>query len=537
MEAKMTRRIFSLFVISIFILTACGSDAKKTDYDVVVIGAGGGGLASAARLAINKKKVLLIEQHWKVGGYMGSFQRGDYIFEIGLHAMDGLDPKYGMNVQVFKDLDIYQRVKPIKMDPMYKVIYPSLTLVVPADPDAYIKLLIEKFPAEKKGIEDFYATMGRIFDAMNAGLLINRGEYAAGMWAMMKNPRVMGTLMYYLNSTMAEFLNEFFKDKLLIAAMTALTGMLGDGPDNISGLVFAAMWNSYHRGGYSYFEGGSQSVATALENSIKEHGGEIMLSTLVTKIIVEDGKVTGIQTKDGKTITCKYVVSNANAPDTFFKLVGEDKLDKDFVDKLKTMEVGAASFNLYIGVKKDFRNLFAGTSHQIIVNEFDDYTKIFQPMKDGDIEKVQFGIANYSNLESNIAPKGKNVISVVTLMPYDWNNGWRESEGPEQYKKLKEEVAKKLIARIEKQLPGLTANMEVLEVATPRTNEHFTLNYRGSIYGWANSINQSMLNRLPNKTPIKNLYLAGAWTFPAGGQSAVLMSGYTAAEAITKDMD
>jgi prolycopene isomerase len=398
-------------------------------------------------------------------------------------------------------------------------------------------LLIEKFPNEKQGIEDFYATMDRIFSAMNAGLLLTRGHYAAGMWEMTKNPRMMGTLMWYLNSTMADFLNEYFKDKLLIAAMTALTGMLGDGPDNISGLVFAAMWNSYHRGGYSYFEGGSQSVATALENSIKEHGGEIILSTLVTKIIVEDGKAVGVQTKEGKTITCKYVVSNANAPDTFLKLVGGDKLDKKFVDDLKKMEVGAATFNLYIGVKKDYRNLFAGTSHQIIVNEFDDYTKIFQPMKDGDIEKVQFGIANYSNLEPNIAPKGKNVISVVTLMPYDWNNGWRESEGPEQYKKLKEEVAKKLIKRIEKQLPGLSSSIEVLEVATPRTNEHFTLNYKGSIYGWANSLSQSMLNRLPQKTPVKNLYLAGAWTFPAGGQSAVLMSGYSAAELITADMD
>ena len=533
----MKHRILSVFIASVFLLTACGSDAKKTDYDVIVIGAGGGGLAATARLAINKKKVLLIEQNSKVGGYMGSFKRGDYTFEIGLHSMDGLDPKCGMNVQVFKDLDIYQRVKPIKMDPMYKVIYPSLTLVVPADPDAYIKLLIEKFPNEKKGIEDFYATMGRIFGAMNAGLLLNRGQYAAGMLEMMKNPRMMGTMMWYLNSTMADFLNEFFKDKLLIAAMTALTGMLGDGPENISGIVFAAMWNSYHRGGYNYFEGGSQSVATALENSIKEHGGEIMLSTLVTKIIIENGKVAGVQTKDGKTITCKYVVSNANAPDTFLKLVGEDKLKKDFVDKLKKMEVGAATFNLYIGVKKDYRNLFAGTSHQIIVNEFDDYTKIFKPMKDGDIEKVQFGIANYSNIDPNIAPKGKNVISVVTLMPYDWNKGWRESEGPEQYKKLKEEVAKKLIRRIEKQLPGLTSNMEVLEVATPRTNEHFTLNYKGSIYGWANSVNQSMLNRLSQKTPIKNLYLAGAWTFPSGGQSAVLTSGYMAAEAIMADMN
>ncbi len=533
----MMKRVLSVLIVLVFLLSACGSESKKTDYDVVVIGAGGGGLAAAARLCINKKKVLLIEQHSKVGGYMGSFQRGDYTFEIGLHAMDGLDPEKGINVQTLKDLDIYRRVKVIRMDPMYKVIYPGLEIVVPADADAYKKILIEKFPKEKEGIENFFATMDRISEAMSAGILLSHGEYGAGLWKMISHPRNLGTMMYYFNSTMAELLNEFFKDKLLIAAMTALTGMLGDGPDNISGLIFSVMWNSYHKGGYNYFEGGSQAVATALENVIKENGGEIMLSTLVTKIIVENGTAVGVETKDGKTISCRYVVSNANAMDTFLKLVGEDRLDKDFIDELKNMEVGAATFNLYLGVKKDYSNLFAGTSHQIIVNEFDDYTKIFQPMKDGDIEKVQFGIANYSNVEPNIAPKGKNVISVVTLMPYDWNNGWNESLGPEAYNKLKNEVAQKLIKRIEKILPGLSSNIEVLEVATPRTNEHFTLNYRGSIYGWSNSVEQSMMSRLPQKTPIKNLYLAGAWTFPAGGQSAVLVSGYTAAETITADMD
>ncbi len=533
------KKIFSLLIVSLFVFTSCGSDVKEASdvYDAVVIGSGGGGLGAAARLALAGKKVIIIEQHSKVGGYMGSFSRGDYTFEISLHSLDGLDPELGMNVQVFKDIGIYNKVKPIRMDPMYKVTYPSLSMTVPADAEEYKKLLIEKFPHEKEGIEDFYATMGRIFDAMSAGIELQRGNYATGLWGFMTSPRAIGTLMWYLNSTMADFINDFFTDKLLISAMTALTGMLGDGPDNISGLVFAAMWNSYHRGGYYYFEGGSQAIATALEEVIEKNGGEVLVDTLVTKIIVEDGKAVGVKTDDGKIYKSKYVVSNANAMDTFNKLVGKEYLEEDFLKELNEMEVGAAIFNVYIGVNKDYNHLFAGTSHQIIVNEFDDYTKIFKPMKDGDIEKIQFGIANYSNLEPGIAPKGKNVISVVTLMPYDWHDGWDESKGKVAYNKLKNEVAQKLITRIEKVLPGLRSKMEVLEVATPRTDEHYTLNTKGSIYGWANSVEQSMLNRLAQVTPIDNLLLAGAWTFPAGGQSAVLMSGLTAANMIISDLD
>jgi len=91
-----------------------------------------------------------------------------------------------------------------------------------------------------------------------------------------------------------------------------------------------------------------------------------------------------------------------------------------------------------------------------------------------------------------------------------------------------------LIKRAEKHLPGLSSHIEVMEVGSPRTMEHFTLNPKGTIFGWDNIPGQSMMNRLPQETPIPNLFLAGAWTFPGGGQSAVLNSGVMAAQKILK---
>ncbi len=533
----MKKKMFSLIIILIFAIISCGSDGKKTDYDVVIVGAGGGGLATAARLTLAKKRVLLIEQHSKAGGYMGSFSRGDYTFEISLHAMDGLDPECGTNVHIFNNLGIYNKVKPIKMDPMYKVIYPGLSLAVPADAEEYKKILLEKFPKEKEGIENFYTTQGRFFNVMNAVMEFQNGNYLSGFGGLIKSPVSIGTLLWYMNSTTADYLNEFFTDKLLISTITALTGMLGDGPDDVSCILFATMWNNFHRGGYYYFAGGSESIVTALEEVIEGNSGEIILDTLVTKILVEEGAAAGVRTEDGKTYTSKYVVSNANAPDTFSKLVGKEHLDGNFLKELYERKVGASIFNVYLGVKKDYNDLFAGTSHQIIVNESDDYMENFKLTNEGDITKAIFGMANYSNLEPDIAPRGKNVISIITIMPYNWHNGWNESEGRDAYKKLKTQVAMKLLKRAEEYLPGLSANIEEMEIATPRTNEHYTLNYKGSIFGWANSIEESMLNRLPQATPIDNLYLAGAWTFPAGGQSAVLMSGLTAANMIIDKMD
>ena len=130
------------------------------------------------------------------------------------------------------------------------------------------------------------------------------------------------------------------------------------------------------------------------------------------------------------------------------------------------------------------------------------------------------------------APPGKNVISIVSMMPYDYKGDWYESESYEKYDALKNEVAQIFIDRAEKLVPGLKDSIEVMEVGSPRTMEHYTLNPKGTIFGWEFNIEQSMLKRMKQKTPIKGLYLAGAWTFPCGGQSAVLMSGLMAADMI-----
>lgn len=526
-------------IISIFAVPSCRSDndVSGVDYDVIIVGAGGGGLAAATRLSLAGTEVLLIEQHHKVGGYMSAFERGDYTFEVSLHAINGLDPHKGSLIPLLKDLGIYDKLRPTRLDPMYKAFFPDFSMVVPADAEEYRNILINRFPHEKEGIDGFYAEIGHLLTVMDASTLMMNGEYLAGLWKMISNPRAMVTVFSCVNLTMGEFLARFFTDKALLTVMASYTGMLGDGPENISGMVFAGMWAAYHRNGCYYLEGGSQSISSALEEVIRKNGGEILLSTRVTKILVEDGRAVGVRTGDGKTFRSRYVISNANALDTLFELVGREHLPREYSENVEKMEVGAASFTVYMGVNKDYREYFPGHTHTLIVMPSFDTEENFRPMREGDISRVMFGIANYTKTDPTNAPEGKNVICLVTLMPYDLNNGWREKEGPDQYAEFKNEVAMKLIKRAEKYLPGLSSHIEELEVGSPRTNEHYTSNTKGSIYGWAHTVEQSMQNRLPQETPIKNLLLAGAWTYPSGGQAPVLISGNAAAEMILDEMN
>lgn len=541
----MKTKIMLTVIATGFLVLSCSS-AKVKDttgheepYDAIVVGAGGGGLGAAAGLTRAGKRVLVIEQHYRPGGYMTCFERDDYRFEVSLHAIDGLDAG-GLCRTHFQQLGILDKIRPVKLSPMYRTVFPDLVMDIPADVDDYARQLKEQFPDEAEGIDDLFAAFKRLYTIMASGMDFTKGDILSGMWGGMRHPRCLATLLRNWNATAGQMVGRYIQDERLIQVFTQLAGFLGDDPDGISAPVFAVMWNSYHQHGYYYIEGGSQAVSDALASVIRENGGEILLSTRVTEIIIEDGRAVGVKTDDGRTYSGKYVISNANAPDTLFKLVGRKHLPEDYVRGVEQMEIGASALVVYLGVDRDYRHCFHG-SHEIFVNLAGDGSRTadFDAVDSVDVEvqELPYVIANYTVVDPSCAPAGKNVICLTTIMPYEWQDGWHEDKGYEEYRRLKNAVGMQLAGRAEAFLPGLRNHIEVMEVGSPRTMEHYTANPGGAIIGWANTPEQSMFKRLPQETPIDNLFLAGAWTFPCGGQSAVIMSGVFAAEKVLAGLE
>jgi all-trans-retinol 13,14-reductase len=511
---------------------------SAVDYDVIIVGSGGGGMAAGARLSLEGKRVLVIERNDKTGGYMTNFKKGDYFFEVSMHSLDGFNEGW-FNREMFRKLGIFNRMKPIMMDPMYRALYPDETLEIPASVNKYIAMLKDKFPHEREGIDRFFKALDKIEIATECGMHFSNREYAAGLFKTVMHLGALATFGRYWKSTLTEILDEYVHDKKLISMITQLTGLLSDAPGKISGLVFAAALNQYHKGGYYYFTGdgeggGSRAVIRALESVIKENGGEIVLNTLVTRITVEDGEAKAVETEDGRKYSCRYVISNANAPQTVNRLVGRAYFPKKYLSKLDKMVPGLSCFVVYLGVDCDYRSYFPKGSHVILQNVSWDALESYKYIREGDVDRMPFAFLNFSCVDT-VAPEGKNVLNITTVMPYDWKDGWHY-DNKEKYEALKKETAMKLVKRAEKIIPGLSDHIEVMEVMTPKSLEAYSLNPRGAILGWDNTVDQSMLNRLPQETPVDNLYLAGAWTFPAGGQSTVLVSGLVAAEKILRRM-
>ncbi len=499
--------------------------------DVAVIGGGGGGLAAAAALARAGKDVVLLEQAYKVGGCMTTFSRAGYNFEASLHGFDGLDADDGMNTAMFQDLGLSDKVTVVHNDPLYQAVYPDFTYLIPADVEEYRALLREEFPHEAEGIDGLFDEMLDLYRIL--GAVLKAQAEGRGLPTDVTQDDLL-KLAGYMELTLNEVIDQFLQDEQLIALWTQLAGFAGTRPDEVSALFFIAMWSSYHVGGYYYFEGGSGALAEALAEVIEEAGGRVLTNSRATTIDVEDGLARRVRTEDGRCYEADWVVSNANGPATMLGMVGEEHLPEDYRAWVADLTIGLSAFVIYLGVDADLTDQFPGT-HGIMINGSYDTGAVFTAVTECAPEETAIAISNYSVSDPTAAPLGKNAIVIVSQLGYECWDEWFTASSYDEYLAKKQELADLYIARAEAYLPGLSDHIEVVSVATPRTIKGFTGNPKGTIFGFDNTVEQSLDGRPAQVTPIPNLLLSGAWTFPGGGQSAVLISGQAAARTILTD--
>jgi len=161
----------------------------------------------------------------------------------------------------------------------------------------------------------------------------------------------------------------------------------------------------------------------------------------------------------------------------------------------------------------------------IYINTTYDHQQGFKSCLAGDYKNSDYCLIDHSQLDPDLAPSGKGTIAVVTLANYE---DWRGCK-PQEYGQKKKQAAETILALLEKYLPGLSGHIEVMEVGTPMTMERFGSAPGGAIYGIAETVAQSGINRMDQDTKIKGLFLCGAWTKPGCGVQACFISGGDAA--------
>jgi prolycopene isomerase len=318
-------------------------------------------------------------------------------------------------------------------------------------------------------------------------------------------------------------------DPRLQAILSTLWSYYGLPPSKLSAFYYALPTIDYLSAGGCYVKGRSQAYSNAFVSFIKERVGEILLGTRVEKILTKGGAAYGVRTAAGREFTARAVVSNASAHDTFHAMVGEPEVLKDYLGKLDALQISLSSFQVFLGLKKDLVGELGLKDTEIFVETGYDHEESYRRALEADIERGGVLAALYDNVYPGYSPKGKNTLSLMTLQGYDH---WKQYEKDylagrkTAYRAEKERMARVLIQRAEHAiLPGLSKAIEVMEIGTPLTNLRYTGNTRGAIYGFDQTLDNSGANRLPHATPMKNLYLSGAWTRPGHGYGGVIGSG------------
>ncbi len=471
-------------------------------YDIIIIGAGLGGLTAGAKLAKEGKKVLLIEQHDIPGGCATTFKRKDFVFEVGLHEMDGLDTR-DMKTKIFRDLSVFDNVEFLKVPEFYHFVNEHFKITIPHEPEKAIAVLVENFPDEEIGIKAYF---DQVLNAKKkAKESAEKEEISVG-----------------------KFLDSIISNEDLKLVLLGNLGYFHDDPYSLSLNYYSVAQGSYYNGGGNFIKGGSQKLSDYLAGYISQNDGEVILKHMVTEIITENNRAVGVKYTANRNNTSEInsafadeIIANAAIPNVANMLLSEDT-GKELQENISKYETGASLLTIYLGFKKPIKDI-GNKYYSTFV--YDNSVKTQANIKannKGDFKNRSFTFVDYSQVDSALTSKEKSVGVICCIDYYsDWNK-----LNKEEYKTKKEEVAEIYIEKLEKLIPGIKDQIEYYEVGTSKTVARYTLNPEGAVYGFAQTPERVRFDKIQS---IDNLHFASAWTKIGGGFSGAIFSGYLCA--------
>jgi C-3',4' desaturase CrtD len=496
-------------------------------HEVVVVGAGIGGLTTAALLAARGVDVCVLEREPQGGGCATTFERFGYEFETtaGLYAGWGADD---IHPRVYAELPVAPP-EARRLAPAYVVRLPDATEVrVGAGVESACEFeheLGRAFPECARAAIDFYRELTPVAEALHRSARRAPELATLGKFGRMKlaaaEARHASRILAMQTHTAAEHLagaSPRFR-RFIDAQLQIYTGCASD---ECAYLYAAIALNLPQRGLYA-LRGGAAALARSLTDSIKRSGGRVRFDTSVLRLAFDaNGRAAGVDLLSGESIRAtRAVVSNLTVWDTYGKLVGASRTPGRLRERLKSAR-GWGAYLLYLGADDEaVRRLPA--EHLLALDSW-------QEGETYDAARAQFMFSASPAWDSERAPVRKRAVTVSLYTDAaDWfAYHTDESEHEAQDQRMLETCW----ARLHAALPELGAGAEVIETATPRTFYETTRRKLGMTGGLPRTLANSGADAFTHRTPFPNLYTVGDTVFPGNGLAAVTQSALIVANEI-----
>ncbi|WP_035855821.1 2Fe-2S iron-sulfur cluster-binding protein [Cryptosporangium arvum] len=471
-------------------------------YDAVVIGSGLGGLAAARALAqFGSARVLVLEQHYTLGGMTHEFSRdGRFEFPTGMHYL-------GAGSEPFLAFLTDGRAQFAPLPDEFEVLhFEDFEFSVPASGERFRARLKERFPREAGNVDRFFTSVARARTGLAA-----RNVFSSFPAAVRRLGFPLVERLYPATyRTLQDELARHFRDPGIRAVLAARWELYGTPPDRGAFGYHASVPMTYYLNGGTHPVGGPKQISGLIIESLERRGVLLRARQRVTRILTERGRAAGVEVEDRTTgdryeVRTPTVVSAIGVRNTYALLGAEVPAlpaEKSTLMLFAGLNTSPAAFGL------------RGENHWFI----------------GD-DSLYVSFASLNDPAARF-----HTVEILQLIDADQVDAWRGTTAdtrPAAYRTFKDDTVRRLIGRLDARWPGFADTVVSTELATPLSFETYQRSPRGAFYGLSATPERLRSKVAGCRTPVKGVVVAGqdAWN---AGVVAAAAGGFMAANAVLK---
>lgn len=483
---------------------------------VIVIGSGLGGLSTGLILSMNGYDVTILEQDRNIGGCLQCFTRKGASFETGMHFIGSAGKGQTLN-KLLRYLQIDDKIKLSQLDKNgYDVVsLKGKRYKFANGKEAFINQMTEYFPTQRENLVKYFN-------------LVEKVAYASSLHSLQKGKSDIAISAEYQLKTINEVIESTITEPELAKVLVGNLPLYAAERNKTPFSIHAFIMDFYNQSAYRIV-GGSDKIATAMVDRIKNLGGTIKTHSKVTRIICNETQATGVEINGNEILPADYIVSSAH-PIRTLELVDSKLIRPAFRKRIKEMPQTIGGFSVY------FR--FKPNSLPYMNYNFYGY----QSDTPWDCEKYTKDNWPLGYLYMHFCPEDNNkyatsgvVLSYMKMEEMEPWIGTKIGHRGEAYELLKKQRAERLIDELEKEFPDIREHIAEYYTSTPLTYFDYTGTESGSLYGIAKDVNLGVACRVPQRTKVPNLFLTGQNINSHGMLGVLVGSIVTCSEFLTPE--